>query len=140
MSPIVTMKTHFFRHKHRRGFTLAEVALAMAVTAGLLAILTSMMSILTRDVRRLKPYEAWRRPAFDAKSGGSSSSSGTTTVNDDSAKSSDTKTPTHTLPDENLNPGSRPDENSIPPDPDDPESSKKETSPAGGDTSTPPST
>ena len=132
------MKTRHTARRHRHGFTLAEVALAMAVTAGLLAILTGMMSTLTRDVRRLKPYEAWRRPAFDGKSGGGPSSSSTPT-DDETDQSSDAKTPTHTLPDENLHPGSRPDESSIPPDPDDPEPTKSDDTPAAaGDTPTPP--
>ena len=110
----------------------------MAVTAGLLAILTSMMSVLTRDVRRLRPYEAWRRPAFDGKSGNTSSSSSTADADDSADDSSSPKATTHTLPDTDLNPGSRPDESSIPPDPDDPDPPKSEEPPTAP--TTPPST
>lgn len=116
----------------RGGFTLAEVAIATGIAAGVLAILTMLMGALSRDVRRLKPYEAWRRPAFDGKAGSSSSSSTTPgntndpNTNGDSTSSTSTTQPTHTLPDANLNPASRPDENSVPPDPDDPGAKKPE--------------
>lgn len=132
------MKTPHSKHKSRGGFTLVEVAVAMGITAGVLTILTCMMGALTRDVRRLKPYEAWRRPAFVGKSDSSSSSTSSTTTDDTGS----TQTPTHTLPDENLNPGSRPDESSIPPDPDDPEADppKSDDKPSTEDSDSTPST
>jgi len=140
MSPIFPMKTHFRRQKRRHGFTLAEVALAMAVTAGLLAILTSMMSVLTRDVRRLRPWEAWRRPAFDRNSGSNSSNSSSTNTNDaadNDGDDSSAKKITHPLPDANLNPVSRPDETAIPPDPDDPQPPKTDSTTTSGDPTAP---
>lgn len=133
------------------GFTLAEVAIAMGVAAGVLAILTMVMGALTRDLRRLKPYEAWKRPAFVAKSPSSGSSTSSTDTSDNSNSNSNsnsgtnststpTITPTNTLPDENLDPNTRPDEATVPPDPDDPEAKdpNQPDTPAGDDTTTTP--
>ena len=107
------MKTRRHPPRTAAGFTLAEVAIATGIAAGVLAILTMMMGALSRDVRRLKPYEAWRRPAFVGKTP-ASSSTGTQT-------STTPPTPTNTLPDADLEPSKRPSEGTVPPDPDDPD-------------------
>jgi len=106
------MKLTYIIRGHTFGFTLVEVVVAVGITASTLTILIGLMSILTRDVRQLRPYEAWRRPAFQAES--KSSSNSTTTPDTYKPKVNDT------LPDERLEPALRPDENLPPVDPDDP--------------------
>lgn len=129
-----------------RGFTLTEVALAIGIAAGVLSVVVMLMSTLGNEVRRLKPYEAWKRPAF-VNSGKSNSDSTTPATPDSSASSTNDNnsstgtqtgsTPNVPLPDENLDPSKRPPANQPPPDPDDPtaNSTANGSSPTG--TSTP---
>lgn len=124
------MKTHHHPARIAAGFTLAEVTIAMGIAAGVLAILSMVMGALSRDVRRLKPYEAWGRPAFVGKS-----SKSTSTNSSQGSSSTPTNTPpttpTNSLPDANLDPNTRPAEGTVPPDPDDPASTTPKTNGTG---------
>lgn len=118
------MKAVFPAQFSASGFTLAEVAIAIGIATGVLAILTLVVSTLNSDVQRLKPYEATQRPAFVSSSTSSSStpssasssnnSSSTTSTTNNSTTSTTTTNP---LPDANLDPSKRPNANQPPPDP-----------------------
>ena len=116
----------------------------MGIAAGVLAILTLVMSTLSSDVQLLKPYEATLRPAFvnsETPSSTPSSNNNTSTTNNNTSTTSTTPTtPTVPLPDANLDPNKRPNANQPPPDPNAPapaptSSSTGSTSGTSGSTS-----
>lgn len=114
------------------GFTLAEVVVSVGIAAGALTLVMGLMSVLSRDVARLKPYEATRRLAFQAESKASTSTTSNTTNNDHRPLIN------QRLPDEQLDPTVRgPDETTPKTNPDDPTSAPP-TNPANG--GTPPAT
>lgn len=119
------MKTHL-HSTTASGFTLAEVTIAMGIAAGVLAILSMVMGALSSDVRRLKPHEAWGRPAFVGKSNIS-----TSTNSSKSSTNTPPTTPTNSLPDANLDPNTRPKEGTVQPDPDYPASTTPKTDGTG---------
>ncbi len=123
------MKTHL-HSTTASGFTLAEVTIAMGIAAGVLAILSMVMGALSSDVRRLKPHEAWGRPAFVGKSNKSSSTNSSKGSSSTPTNTPPT-TPTNSLPDANLDPNTRPKEGTVPPDPDDPASTTPKTDGTG---------
>lgn len=123
---------HIRRHRiAAAGFTLAEVVVSVGIAAGALTLVVGLMSVLSRDVGRLKPYEAWKRPAFQAESK-SSSSAATSNINADNRPYINQR-----LPDEQLDPTTRAaDETKPPANLDDPTTTP--TNPADGNT--PPAT
>lgn len=100
------------------GFTLAEVAITAGIVAGTLAILVGMMTLLSQDVARLKPYEAGKRLAFDHTASPASPTSGTNAASSDPGTSPGSEKsaspPKETLPDEHLDPASGRDETAPP--------------------------
>ena len=128
------MKIILSRSRTARGFTLAEVVIAAGIVAGTLAILAGIMSVLTRDVARVRPYEAGRRLAFDPGQAAADSSK-----NDPSTSSSNATSSPQPLPDEQLDPAKGRDEATPKLDPDDPEAKPADgTTPAGNTTTTNP--
>ena len=122
------MKRILSRSRKARGFTLAEVVIAAGIVAGTLAILAGIMSVLTRDVARVRPHEAGRRLAFDP-----GKSAADTSKNDASANGSTPTSSPQPLPDEHLDPSKGRDEATPKLDPDDPDAVK----PADGTTTNP---
>ena len=129
------MKIILSRSRTARGFTLAEVVIAAGIVAGTLAILAGIMSVLTRDVARVRPYEAGRRLAFDPGRAAADLSK-----NDASTSSSNATSSPQPLPDELLDPAKGRDEATPKLDPDDPDATKPAdgTTPAGNTTTTNP--
>ena len=126
------MKTLTPSSSHARGFTLVEVVIAIGIAAGTLAILAGIMSVLTQDVARVRPYEASKRAAFDPGQASSSPSSSSTTGTSSTTTTSSTSTSSSPkpLPDEQLDPAKGRDEANPALDPDDPEAKPPASTPA----------
>lgn len=134
------MKTLSYPSSGSRGFTLAEVVIAMGIVAGTLAVLAGIMSVLTRDVAQVRPYEASKRQAFDPGQASATSTSSSTTDTASTSGSTSNSTTPKPLPDEQLDPAKGRDETNPTLDPDDPDAKPAAStsgSAASGSSSTP---
>lgn len=123
--------THTQHHRiTTAGFSLVEVVVSVGIAAGALTLVMGLMSVLSRDVARLKPSEATKRLAFQAESKANTSTTSNTTNNDNRPLIN------QRLPDEQLDPTVRgPDETTPKANPDDPTSAPP-TNPSNGSTPT----